>query len=149
MQLHTNVRICQFSLKKSITDLSSIYESTELNSKLIAPTNRDVFLTGYTAGFWTSGGKNICFSVPVGFNLFEINSVKAVEIRLTIRQNNGYCYGSASGHETVNLSTDSTTIKIVKDMSQINFSITFPSVRAKINNDAAGISYSISLRLQE
>ena len=34
MQLHTNVRICQFSLKKSITDLSSIYESTELNSKL-------------------------------------------------------------------------------------------------------------------
>lgn len=68
MQLHTNVRICQFSLKKSITDLSSIYESTELNSKL---KTRNVIIAEKSQTFSVNKGaaltKNFSFDAKSGY----------------------------------------------------------------------------------
>lgn len=75
--------------------------------------------------------------------------MKPSEIRLTSRQAGSYCYGSTESHESVDLQKDGVTIKPIKDARQLNFSITFPTARAKNNNDATGISYSIFLRLQK
>ena len=120
-----------------------------LNGKIDPPSDSDIFLTGYAGGFWTGGGKNLCFSLPVAYNLSNIKKVIPTKISLTSRQAGSYCYGSADGHEAVNLKTDIVKIDPIKDMSQLNFSITFPTVRAKTNNDATGVSYSIFLKLQE
>ena len=79
----------------------------------------------------------------------NIKKVIPTKISLTSRQAGSYCYGSADGHEAVNLKTDIVKIDPIKDMSQLNFSITFPNVSAKTNNDATGVSYSIFLKLQE
>lgn len=121
----------------------------ELNGKIDPPSDSDIFLTGYAGGLWTGGGKNLCFSLPVAYNLSNIKKVIPTKITLTSRQAGSYCYGGADDHEEVDLKTDIVKIDPIKDMSQLNFSITFPTVRAKTNNDATGVSYSIFLKLQD
>lgn len=120
-----------------------------LNGKIDPPSDSDIFLTGYAGGLWTGGGKNLCFSLPVAYNLSNIKKVIPTKITLTSRQAGSYCYGGADDHEEVDLKTDIVKIDPIKDMSQLNFSITFPTVRAKTNNDATGVSYSIFLKLQD
>lgn len=135
---------------KIIPKIPDLEEKIELlNGKIDPPSDSDIFLTGYAGGFWTGGGKNLCFSLPVAYNLSNIKKVIPTKISLTSRQAGSYCYGGADGHEAVNLKTDIVKIDSIKDMSQLNFSITFPTVRAKTNNDATGVSYSIFLKLQD
>lgn len=136
-----------FEIVPSIPTLKKELES--LNGKIDPPSDSDIFLTGYAGGLWTGGGKNLCFSLPVAYNLSNIKKVIPTKITLTSRQAGSYCYGGADDHEEVDLKTDIVKIDPIKDMSQLNFSITFPTVRAKTNNDATGVSYSIFLKLQD
>lgn len=135
---------------KIIPKIPDLEEKIELlNGKIDPPSDSDIFLTGYAGGLWTGGGKNLCFSLPVAYNLSNIKKVIPTKITLTSRQAGSYCYGGADDHEEVDLKTDIVKIDPIKDMSQLNFSITFPTVRAKTNNDATGVSYSIFLKLQD
>lgn len=137
----------------NITEIRKVFQTMEdlesVNGKIDPPSDSDIFLTGYAGGLWTGGGKNLCFSLPVAYNLSNIKKVIPTKITLTSRQAGSYCYGGADDHEEVDLKTDIVKIDPIKDMSQLNFSITFPTVRAKTNNDATGVSYSIFLKLQD
>lgn len=137
----------------NITEIRKVFQTMEdlesVNGKIDPPSDSDIFLTGYAGGLWTGGGKNLCFSLPVAYNLSNIKKVIPTKITLTSRQAGSYCYGGADDHEEVDLKTDIVKIDPIKDMSQLNFSITFPTVRAKTNNDATGVSYSIILKLQD
>lgn len=117
----------------------------ELNSKLFYKAGDSINLSGHSGGFFTTSGKSLNFCVPVGKSLAQVSGVRITSAKLTVRQNNTYCVGSANAHETLNLNTDNPRSFLLKDSGSLNIGFTFSRGRASVNNDACGISYVISV----
>ena len=126
--------------------MQKIITITELNNKLFYKSNDVITVYGTAGGFFTSGGKDLSFSIPVDKSLDNISSAKITSAKLTIRQNDFYCFGSGTGHETVNLNTDNPRANLSKNNRSLNIGFTFPVKRASVNNDSCGIIYEMNIK---
>ncbi len=83
-------------------------------SKLFYTPGETVRILGNTAGYFTTGGRDLFFHVSVGKSLLNVKSGVMTSARLLVRQSDKYAFGNGD-YETVNLNTDK---------PRVNFAVT-------------------------
>lgn len=115
---------------------------TRINPEYVKPYAAGDSISGnvYTAGYITSGTREVCFSIPLSRPLNR--SVTVTYMGLIARQNNSYPVGSGSAYQNVTQYT-----RAMVTANYLYFSVTFPSALSAQNNSAVGVQaeYNISV----
>lgn len=113
-----------------------------LNGKIFYQVGDTTILKSYTTGYWTHDGTQLCFFIPCG-KLFskEVKNFKFTSLKMTVRQNNGYCIGT--GSELANISLTGNTFNSVLRSNEggLDVAIIFGKTYARENNSTCGIVY--------
>lgn len=117
----------------------------DMISKLFYTPGESVRILGNTAGYFTTGGRDLVFHVTVGKSLLNVNSGVMTLARLIVRQSGKYAFGNGD-YETVNLNTDNPRVNFEPTDGGLDIGFTFPVNRAITNNDACGVAYDIYVK---
>lgn len=118
----------------------------EMESALFFKPGETITIKGVSCGWFTTGGRDLLFPVPVSKSLAKISSGKLTSAKLIVRQNTGYAIGNGD-FETINLSTDMPRVNISGNAfkGSLDIGFTFPTSRARVNNDACGVDYYLTI----
>lgn len=117
----------------------------DMLSKLFYKPGETVRIMGNTAGYFTTGGRDLAFHVSVGKSLLNVTSGVITSARLIVRQSGKYAFGN-SDYETVNINTDKPRASFATTDGGLDIGFTFPVSRAITNNDACGVAYDVYVR---
>ena len=117
----------------------------DMLSKLFYKPGETVRILGNTAGYFTTGGRDLLFHVSVGKSLLNVTSGVITSARLLVRQSGKYAFGNGD-YETVNINTDKPRVSFAITDGGLDIGFTFPVSRAITNNDACGVAYDVYVR---
>ena len=117
----------------------------DMLSKLFYKPGETVRIMGNTAGYFTTGGRDLAFHVSVGKSLLNVTSGVITSAGLIVRQSGKYAFGNG-GYETVNINTDKPRVSFALTDGGLDVGFTFPVSRAITNNDACGVAYDVYVR---
>lgn len=104
-------------------------------------------IEGYvTGGYWTTSGKQLTFSIPMGKSLARVSSISVQECTMTVRQNGEYALGSSGGPQNVSL-TNQWSTKVDPVTNTIGITIVFGTAYAVESNGACAVNVNIDLAL--
>lgn len=117
----------------------------DMLSKLFYKPGETVRIMRNTAGYFTTGGRDLIFHITVGKSLLNVNSAIMTSARLIVRQSGKYAFGNGD-FETVNLNTDKPGVNFATTDGELDLGFTFSVSRAITNNDACGVAYDVYVR---
>ena len=98
-----------------------------------------------TAGYITTGSKEVCFIIPIAKPIIGVTSLTVTtDNGMVLRQGGKYTHGSASGVVT---RANSYTLSAEANGNYISVRATFNNVTNAINNDTIGIVWNAVITL--